>query len=158
MTQRTNSTQHRAYRETLTTGQWQRLYGPSPGLASPSTESKMATNQAAIEAAKKAAQPAPTQLGTGPEWPRWEEVSLEDALTMIEVDMWSLGAKFSFGLNADAKGMWARVGIPKWASRVPLQGKSAITFASGLEHLIRKVAQLTSVEAGGVWKDDPYAK
>lgn len=118
----------------------------------------MAANQAAIEAAKKAAQPAPVPVGAGPEWPRWEEVSLEDALTMIEVDLWSLGAKFSIGLNADAKGMWARVGIPKWSSRVGLQGKSAITFASGLEHLIRKVAQLTSVEVGGVWKDDPYAR
>jgi len=115
-------------------------------------------NHDAIEAAKKAAVAAPAQTGQGPEWPRWENVSLEDALTMIEVDMWANGAKFSFGLNADAKGMWARVGIPKWSARVPLQGKSAITFASGLEHLIKKVAQLTSVEAGSVWKDDPYAR
>lgn len=110
-----------------------------------------------IAAAKAKAVAAPTQ-GVGPEWPRWEECSLEDALTALEVQMWDGGLKFSVGLNSDGQGMWGRASAPKWSTRVPLQGQSAITFSNGLEHLLRKMAQLAEYPDSGAWKPDPYAK
>lgn len=117
----------------------------------------MAERERLIEEARKKAQPAPV-TPSNVEWPRWEECSLEDALTLIEIQMWDGGLKFSMGLNQDAQGMWGRASAPKWSGRHEIAGKSAITFSSGLEHLIRKLAQLATVHDPGVWKNDPYAK
>jgi hypothetical protein len=114
-------------------------------------------NKSAIEEAKRRSQPAPVQPG-GLDWPRWEDISLDDALTAIEVQMWDGALKFSLGLTSDGKGMWGRAAAPKWSSRKPIAGKSAIAFAGGLEHLLRKLAQLAESPDEGVWKDDPYAR
>lgn len=109
-------------------------------------------------AAAKALAVAPPIDQVGPEWPKWDAISIEDALTTIEVDMWSGGGKVSFGLNAEASGMWGRINYPKWSPYIAKQGKSAITFGSGLDHVIRKLAQLTASDDEKVWKPDPYAK
>lgn len=110
-----------------------------------------------IAAAKAVATAAPVEQA-GPEWPDWRNVTIEDALTMIEVDMWSGAAKIAFGLNSEATGMWGRINYPKWSPYIAKQGKSSITFGSGLDHVIRKLAQLTSSDDDKVWKPDPYAK
>lgn len=120
-------------------------------------DSKDKVRQEQIAAAKALATATP-QESLAPEWPNWRSVSIEDALTMIEVDMWSGGAKLSFGLNSEATGMWARIAYPRWSAYIAKQGKSAITFGSGLDHVIRKVAQLTESSDDKLWKPDPYAK
>ena len=114
-------------------------------------------NQALLDAARKTAPVAPAQ-GVGSEWPNWETVEYEDALVAIEVFLWQSGGKLAAGLNSDGKGMWLRLSVPKWSPRIELQGQSAITFASGMEHLLRKAAQLPEFPASGAWKPDPYAK
>lgn len=124
-------------------------------MASETQAEKLRREQ--IAAAKAIALAAP-QEQVGPEWPDWRAVSIEDALTMIEVDMWAGGGKVAFGLNSEATGMWGRINYPKWSSYIAKQGKSAITFGSGLDHVIRKLAQLTSSDDDKVWKPDPYAK
>ena len=110
-----------------------------------------------IAAAKALAVASPIEQA-GPEWPKWDNVTIEDALTMLEVDMWSGAAKISFGLNSEATGMWGRIAYPKWSPYIPKQGRSAITFGSGLDHVIRKLAQLTAADDEKLWKVDPYAK
>lgn len=117
----------------------------------------MTEREKAIAEAKKKAVAAPV-TPSNVEWPRWEDVELEDALTMLEIQMWEGAGKFSFGLNQDGKGMWARVSFPKWSIRHELAGKSAITFSSDLLHLLRKLAQLATVHDPSVWKNDPYAR
>lgn len=111
-----------------------------------------------IEMARLDAIRQPYDAKSGPEWPSTDDETLQEAVTDLTVQMYTLGARISLGVTGEATSVWARVVFPTWCPRKDLAGMSAMTFSGDVERAVRKLAQLAedSVHAG--FKPDPYAK
>jgi hypothetical protein len=111
-----------------------------------------------IELARIEAVKPPLTEQVGPEWPSKTALTLDEAVTELTVQMYTLGAKISFGLTGEATSVWARISFPKWSAAKDVPGMSALTFSSTLEGCMIKLAQLLDEPVNAGFKPDPYAK
>jgi len=92
------------------------------------------------------------------DWPDPDEITWEEASTLLGIDAYLNGAKFAFGVTSDGQSIWGRVAYPKWSARRELQGMSAMTFSSDADRVLRKLALMTREPEHAGFKPDPYAK
>lgn len=113
--------------------------------------------KARIAAAKKVAQARPREDTVGPEWPKAENVSLENAATDLCVAMFELGLSISSGPMPDGMAVWVRLKIPL-ETPDERSGSVAFTVSDTFEKALRKAVQLLDVTLPKVWKPDQFAR
>lgn len=113
--------------------------------------------QQQIEAAKKRAQ-SRERKQVSVDGPDWERVSLEDAITLMEILMWEGEAKYGFSVSTDGQSIMARVACPKSSAVEAYAGRVSFVFGSSLDHAVRKVSQLHNGDYDAFWKTDTFAK
>ena len=118
---------------------------------------KVDDKQKQIEAAKKRAQSRPRKE-VSVEGPDWEKVTLEDAITLMEIFEWESGAKYGFSVSSDGQSIMARVACPKDSAIDDYAGMVSFCFGSNLDHAIRKVSQLHNGDYDAFWKKDTFAR
>jgi len=139
---------------------------PTPALEAASVarqQDNAAADLAALreeltEARKHAVSQPRAVQDEAPDWPDPLEVTYEEATTRLGIECFLNGAKLGFGVTADGQSVWARLAYPKWSMRVPLQGMSALTFASDVDRALRKLCQLPDNPDVAKFKPDPYAR
>lgn len=113
--------------------------------------------QAQIDAAKKRAQNRP-QKQASVEGPEWETITLEDAVTLMEIFQWESSARYGFSVSSDGQSIMARVACPKDSDVKGYAGMVSFCFGGSLDHAMRKVAQLHNGDFDAFWKKDTFAK
>lgn len=88
----------------------------------------------------------------------WETVTLDDAVTLMEMFTWESYAKYGFGLSSDGQSIVGRVSCPKDSLMDEYAGMVSFVFGSSLDHAIRKVAQVHNGDYDAWWKKDSFAK
>lgn len=111
-----------------------------------------------IDIARAEAMRQPFDAKPGPEWPDPEDLTIEEACTDLTVQMYTMGAKISIGVTAEATSVWARISFPSWCPTKGLEGMTAMTFSGDVERVVRKLAQLAEDWKHAGFKPDPYAK
>lgn len=110
-----------------------------------------------LMAAKAAAQQrAPEESPR--DWPNPDDIEWEEASTLLGIETYLNGAKYGVGVTADGQSIWGRIGYPKWSARRELQGMSAMTFASDVDRVMKKLAMITREPDHAGFKPDPFAK
>jgi len=92
------------------------------------------------------------------DWPNPEDIEWDEASTLLGIESYLNGAKYGVGVTADGQSIWGRIGYPKWSARKELQGMSAMTFASDVDRVLRKLAIITREPTHAGFKPDPFAK
>lgn len=116
-----------------------------------------AVKQQQIDAAKARSQNRPRKE-VSIEGPNWETVTLDDAVTLMEIFQWEASAKYGFSVSSDGQSIMARVACPKDSDVKDFAGMVSFCFGSNLDHAIRKVAQLHNGDYDAFWKRDGFAK
>jgi len=113
--------------------------------------------QKQIDAAKARAQSRGNKQVSA-DGPDWEKITLEDAVTLMEVFQWEAEARYGFSLASDGTSIMARVACPKGSDVKDYAGMVCFCFGSNLDHAIRKAAQLHNGDFDAFWKKDTFAK
>lgn len=92
------------------------------------------------------------------DWPNPDDIEWDEASTLLGIETYLNGAKFGWGVTADGQSIWGRIAYPKWSARRDLQGMSAMTFASDVDRVLRKLAMITREPEHAGFKPDPFAK
>lgn len=129
----------------------------APALAAQHKDTAADLHRRVMQARQEAVRP-PFDATPGPEWPSADDYSLEEACTQLVVDMYTAGAKISFGCTSDATSVWGRITFASWSGKKDVAGQSAMTFSGDLERCIRKLAQLADDPVRAKFRPDPYAK
>lgn len=114
--------------------------------------------QKRLQEAQKIARSRATRERVGPDWPRADGISTEEALEEISYQLLAHGAKLSFGNTDGTADIWCRLSYPTYSDHQQA-GKVAFMTSSTVENALRKMAQCTSGDPGhGVWKVDRFAQ
>lgn len=92
------------------------------------------------------------------DWPNPDDIEWDEAATLLGIETYLNGAKFSGGVTADGQSIWGRIAYPKWSMRKELQGMSAMTFASDVDRMLKKLAMISREPEHAGFKPDPFAK
>lgn len=108
----------------------------------------------AIARAKSRAQPR--EATVGPEWPKADNISLEEAIITLTIFMYEQNAKLSVGVGSDGGSIYISLKSPMGGmdEKVPTQ---AFTASDTLDKAIRKAAQLVEESSSKIWKFDAWA-
>lgn len=150
----TSSSRYRLLRQV---GNWQPLFEIGQLEVPPTMKDLADEKQKQIDAAKQRAASRPKKQ-VSPDSPDWEKVTLEDAVTLMEIFMWEGEARYGFTVSSEGTSVMARVACPQNSDVREYAGMVAFTFGSSLDHAMRKVSQLHNGDFDEFWKKDTYAK
>lgn len=136
---------------------WQPLFETGSLVVNMSAKEAADIKEQQIAAAKARAASRPRGKSEVKEI-EWEAITLEDAVTLMEMFTWEGYAKYGFGLSSDGQSIMARVACPKDSGISDYAGMVGFSFGSSLDHAIRKIAQMHNGDYDAWWKKDGFAK
>jgi len=100
-----------------------------------------------------------TRSAEGPEWPKADAITLEDALTDLTLEMLEQGLRVSLGVTDGSADVWCRAGYPLECESAR-SGMVCFQTSSTAERALRKTALCLEEgpHAQGAWKPDRYAR
>lgn len=122
------------------------------------TVANLDSTQQRLKEAQKTAKSRATRERVGPDWPRVDGISSEEALEEVTLQMLLHDARLSFGNTEGSADIWGRLAFPINCDS-QFAGKVAFMTSSTVDGALRKLAQCTTGDPGhGVWKEDRFAR
>lgn len=116
------------------------------------------SSQQRLKEAQKAAKSRATRDRVGPDWPRVDGISSEEAWEELSFVILAHDARLNFGNTAGTADVWGRLAFPSFCDH-PRAGQVAFMTSGSVDGAARKLAQCTTGDPGqGVWKVDRFAR
>jgi hypothetical protein len=95
----------------------------------------------------------------GPDWPKVDGITLEDALDDLTVEMLAEGARLSLGVSDGSADVWARLAYPVECNSEHA-GQVAFMTSNTVGKVLRKIAQAIPIgpDTARHWKVDRFAR